>query len=62
MNETTLTFTITATKIIKSSCCKGCEKTISNALRLELEDHGFDELRIEAQRFEMEKEDANDVS
>jgi hypothetical protein len=60
--ETTLTFTITATKIIKGNCCKGCEKTISNALRLELEDHGFDELHIEVQRFEMDKEDADDVS
>jgi hypothetical protein len=58
--ETTLTFTITATKIIKGKCCKGCEKTISNAIRLELEDHGFDELKVEAQRFEMEKEENND--
>lgn len=58
MKETTLTFTITATKIIRrGECCKGCEQTFANAIALELKDHCFDELRIETQRFEMEKED-----
>jgi hypothetical protein len=56
--ETTITFTITATKIIrKGECCKGFERTLENTIRLELEDHNFDELRIESQRFEIEKED-----
>lgn len=58
MKETTLTFTITATKIIRESdCCKGCEYTLSKAIKLELEDHCWDELRIESHRFEMEKDD-----
>lgn len=57
MTETTFTFTITATKIIrKGECGKGFEKTLANTIRMELEDHGFDELRIEAQRFELDKE------
>ena len=60
MKETTLTFTITATKIFRGTeCCKGCEKTLTNSLRLKLEDHSWDELRIESQRFEMDKEDSN---
>jgi hypothetical protein len=55
MKETILTFTITATKIIeRGECCKGCEKTFANAIQLELEDHCFDELRIETQRFELD--------
>lgn len=56
MKETILTFTITATKIIKGTCSKGCEKTIARAIGLELEDHAWDELRIEPQRFEIDKE------
>ena len=57
MTETTITFTITATKIIHhGQCSQGLEKTMTNTIRMELEDHGFDELRIEAQRFELDKE------
>ena len=60
MKETTLTFTITATKVFREmDCCKGCEKTLENAIRLELEDHMWDELQINVQRFEMEKDDAD---
>ena len=55
MKETTFTFQITATKIIhKGECGKSFEKTLANTIRMELEDHNFDELRIETQRFELD--------
>ena len=59
--ETTITFTITATKIIRRGTCgKSFEKTLANTIQMELEDHNFDELRIETQRFELDKEENND--
>lgn len=62
MTETTFTFTITATKIIrKGECGKGFEKTLANTIRMELEDHCFDELQINVQRFELDKEAKNDT-
>lgn len=63
MKETTITFTITATKVIRrGECGKGFENTLASTIRMELEDHCFDELRIETQRFEMEKDDATRYS